>query len=223
VLADEINRATPKTQSALLESMEERQITIDGESHPLPTPFVVLATQNPIDFEGTFPLPEAQLDRFLLTITLGYPRIEEEMALLDSQQRVHPLERLATVIGVDELIAAQTRVREVYVDETIRRYIVTIVQETRRHADLRLGASPRGSIAMYHAAQAWAALDGRTYVLPDDVKAIATAALSHRLIGRGWVEPGEATAARIVSAILDHLPVPGAGGARGTPQELRRR
>ena len=144
VLADEINRATPKTQSALLESMEERQITIDGLSHPLPDPFVVLATQNPIDFEGTFPLPEAQLDRFLLTLTLGYPRPEEEMAMLANQQRAHPLDTLPMVVPVEELLLAQRRVRDVYVDETIRRYIVGIVQETRAHPDLRLGASLLG-------------------------------------------------------------------------------
>ena len=215
VLADEINRATPKTQSALLESMEERQITIDGQSHPLPSPFVVLATQNPVDFEGTFPLPEAQLDRFLLTITIGYPRAEDEMALLSSQQRAHPLDSLPTVIGVDDLLAAQARVREVYVDDTIRRYIVAIVQETRQHPDLRLGASPRGSIAMYHAAQAWAALDGRSFVLPDDVKAVAVAALRHRLIARAWSEPGTVSASRIVADILARLPVPGAAPTRG--------
>ncbi|HWE60328.1 MAG TPA: MoxR family ATPase [Chloroflexota bacterium] len=223
VLADEINRATPKTQSALLESMEERQITIDGQAHPLPSPFVVLATQNPVDFEGTFPLPEAQLDRFLLTITLGYPRLEEEVAMLGSQQRVHPLESLTTVIDVEALLAAQAQVREVYVDEAIRRYIVTMVQETRQHPDVRLGASPRGSIALYHAAQAWAALAGRAFVLPDDVKAVAMAALSHRLIGRGWMEPGDRSGAQIVAEILDRTAVPGAGGARGVAQHAGRR
>ena len=225
VLADEINRATPKTQSALLESMEERQITIDGVSHPLPDPFVVLATQNPIDFEGTFPLPEAQLDRFLLTLTLGYPRPEEEMAMLATQQRAHPLDTLPMVMQVEELLLAQRRVREVYVDETIRRYIVGIVQETRGHPDLRLGASPRGSLALYHASQAWAALAGRDYVLPDDVKAVAVAALSHRLIPRNWAEPGEFAPARIVADILGRQLVPGAVARGRDPlaSEARRR
>jgi MoxR-like ATPase len=209
VLADEINRATPKTQSALLESMEESQITVDGETHVLPRPFTVLATQNPIDFEGTFPLPEAQLDRFLLTISLGYPSFEDEMAILSGHQRAHPLGGIAAVTALDELIAAQGQVREVYVDELVRRYIVALVQQTREHPDLRLGASPRGSLALFHAAQAWAATFGRDYVTPDDVKAVAVATLSHRLISRAW-DAGESGSMRvIVRAILDSTPVPG--------------
>lgn len=225
VLADEINRATPKTQSALLESMEERQITVDGESHTLPRPFVVLATQNPVDFEGTFPLPEAQLDRFLLTITLGYPRPEDELAMLSSQQIVHPFDTLTTVIQVDDLLAAQEQVRQVYVDQALGRYIVAIVAETRRHPDLRLGASPRGSLAVYHTAQAWAALAGRHYVLPDDVKAVAVAALSHRLIARGWADASQVSAAGIVREILARVPVPGAAGSgyEGAVREAARR
>jgi MoxR-like ATPase len=209
VLADEINRATPKTQSALLESMEEGQITIDGESHSLPRPFVVLATQNPIDFEGTFPLPEAQLDRFLLTISLGYPRTEDEIAILGGHQHAHPLDGLAPVTRVDDLIAAQARVREVYVDDLVRRYIVTLVQQTRHHPDLKLGASPRGSLALFHAAQAWAATHGRDYVTPDDVKAIAIASLSHRLISRVWTEADSASMRAVVSSILASTAVPG--------------
>jgi MoxR-like ATPase len=217
ILADEINRATPKTQSALLESMDERQITVDGMTHPLPRPFMVLATQNPLDFEGTFPLPEAQLDRFFLTITLGYPTMEQELAILDGQQRTHPLEALPTVTEVVDLLAAQVRVREVYVDELVRRYIVTLVQQTRRHGDLRLGASPRGSLALFQAAQAWAALDGRDYALPDDVKAVASATLSHRLIGRSWADSGTDQGRDIIADLLRTTPVPGNGLVRGRP------
>ncbi|MDB5058032.1 MAG: ATPase associated with various cellular 3 [Chloroflexi bacterium] len=226
VLADEINRATPKTQSALLESMEEGQITIDGESHTLPRPFVVLATQNPIDFEGTFPLPEAQLDRFLLTISLGYPRTEDEIAILGGQQHAHPLEALTPVTQVDELIDAQVRVREVYVDDLVRRYIVTLVQQTRQHPELKLGSSPRGSLALFHCAQAWAATFGRDFVTPDDVKAVAIAVLSHRLISRAWTEDDSASMRLIVSNILASTPVPG-NYAQRTPDlprevEIRR-
>ena len=209
VLADEINRATPKTQSALLESMDEGQITVDGQTHMLPRPFIVLATQNPVDFEGTFPLPEAQLDRFLLTINLGYPLPEDEIAILSGHQRAHPLEALRSVVSIDELREAQERVREVYVDELIKRYIVAIVQQTRRQPELRLGASPRGSLSVFHCAQAWAAIDGRDYVTPDDVKLVAVPALSHRLIGRAWTESATATMRSLVSTILSATPVPG--------------
>jgi MoxR-like ATPase len=225
ILADEINRATPKTQSALLESMDERQITVDGTTHLLPRPFLVLATQNPVDFEGTFPLPEAQLDRFFLTITLGYPTMDQELAILDGQQRVHPLDALPMVTEVADLLAAQERVREVYVDDLVRRYVVTLVQETRRHADLRLGASPRGSLALFQAAQAWAAMDGRDYVLPDDVKAVAPATLSHRLIGRSWAEAGTQIGHDLVVELLRVTPVPGNGVVRsraGTSMATRR-
>lgn len=217
ILADEINRATPKTQSALLESMDERQITVDGITHSLPRPFMVLATQNPLDFEGTFPLPEAQLDRFFLTVTLGYPTMEQELAILDGQQRTHPLETLPTVTEVADLLAAQARVREVYVDDLVRRYIVTLVQQTRRHGDLRLGASPRGSLALFQAAQAWAALDGRDYALPDDVKAVAPATLSHRLIGRSWADSSTDQGRAIIADLLRTTPVPGNGLVRGHP------
>ena len=225
VLADEINRATPRTQSALLESMEERQITIDGQSHPLPRPFVVLATQNPVDFEGTFPLPEAQLDRFLLAITIGYPEPDDEVAILSGWSRRLPVEDLPQVLSPEDLLRAQEDAYAVYVEDSIARYIVELVQETRRHPDLRLGASPRGSLATYHAAQAWAALDGRRFVLPDDVKAVAPATLSHRLIGRAWAEPGSGAGRRIVDEILARVPVPGSAG-RGAERpagERRRR
>jgi MoxR-like ATPase len=209
VLADEINRATPKTQSALLESMDEGQITVDGRTHMLPSPFIVLATQNPVDFEGTFPLPEAQLDRFLLTISLGYPQAEDEIAILSGHQRAHPLESLRPVITIDDLREAQLEVRDVYVDDVIKRYIVAIVQQTRRQAELRLGASPRGSLAVFHCAQAWAAISGRDYVTPDDVKVVAAPALSHRLIGRAWTESAASSMHTLVSAILGSTPVPG--------------
>jgi MoxR-like ATPase len=214
ILADEINRATPKTQSALLESMDERQITVDGTTHHLPRPFLVLATQNPVDFEGTFPLPEAQLDRFFLTLTLGYPTMEQELAILDGQQRTHPLDSLPMVTSVDDLLAAQARVREVYVDDLVRRYIVTLVQQTRKHPDLRLGASPRGSLALFQATQAWAAMDGRDFALPDDVKAVASATLSHRLIGRSWAESGTHAGHELVVELLRVTPVPGNGLVR---------
>jgi MoxR-like ATPase len=217
ILADEINRATPKTQSALLESMDERQITVDGTTHHLPRPFLVLATQNPVDFEGTFPLPEAQLDRFFLTLTLGYPTMEQEMAILDGQQRRHPLDTLPVVTSVDDLLAAQARVREVYVDDLVRRYIVTLVQQTRTHPDLRLGASPRGSLALFQATQAWAAMDGRDFALPDDVKAVAPATLSHRLIGRSWAESGTNAGYDLVIELLRVTPVPGNGLIRTRP------
>jgi MoxR-like ATPase len=204
--------------------MDEHQLTIDGQTHPLPRPFIVLATQNPVDFEGTFPLPEAQLDRFLLTVTLGYPRTEEEMAILGGQQHSHPLEGLMVVTTVEELLAAQIRVRDVHVDESLRRYIVTIVQRTRGHPDLQLGASPRGSLAVFQAAQAWAALEGRAYVLPDDVKAVASAALSHRLIARSWSEPGAFSARQIIKDILGSVPVPGNFAPHGgaTPSTVGR-
>ncbi|HVA89363.1 MAG TPA: MoxR family ATPase [Chloroflexota bacterium] len=217
ILADEINRATPKTQSALLESMDERQITVDGVTHPLPTPFMVLATQNPLDFEGTFPLPEAQLDRFFLTVTLGYPTMQQELAILDGQQRTHPLDTLSPVTEMADLLVAQARVREVYVDDLVRRYIVTLVQQTRHHGDLRLGASPRGSLALFQATQAWAALDGRDYALPDDVKAVASATLSHRLIGRSWADSGAHQGRDIIAELLRTTPVPGNGLVRGRP------
>ena len=182
VLADEINRATPKTQSALLECMEERQATIDGTTHLMPEPFLVVATQNPIEYEGTFALPEAQLDRFMLRLRLGYPAPLEEIVILDEQKRRHPLDEIGVVMTVDDLKAMQVAVREVYVDSAVSDYIVRLVKATRVHPDVYLGASPRGSLALYRAGQAYAALHGRDYVIPDDVKAIAEPALAHRLI-----------------------------------------
>jgi MoxR-like ATPase len=182
VLADEINRATPKTQSALLEAMQERQVTVDGITHQLPDPFLVLATLNPIEYEGTFQLPEAQLDRFFLRVRIGYPQIDDEIDILKRQQYKHPLESLEQVVSSEEVLAAQGGIQSVYVAEDVYRYLVEIVQKTREHNDVYLGASPRGSLALYRASQARAAIQGRDYVLPDDIKALVLPTLGHRII-----------------------------------------
>ena len=182
VLADEINRATPKTQSALLECMEEHQATIDGTTYAMPEPFLVIATQNPIEYEGTFVLPEAQLDRFMMRIRLGYPSQADEQTILDQQKITHPLEDLKEVLSVGELLKLQKGVREIYVDPSVADYIVRLVNATRTHPDVYLGASPRGSLALYRTGQALAALSGRDYVIPDDIKALAESCLAHRLI-----------------------------------------
>jgi MoxR-like ATPase len=210
VLTDEINRATPKTQAALLEAMQELQVTVDGVTHPLPSPFLVLATQNPIEYEGTFPLPEAQLDRFLMRIRLGYPDPTDEIAILDSQQYVHPLSEISQVVSADELRAAQEQLKAVYVDPLIKRYIIEIVTHTRRHPDIYLGASPRGSLALYRVGQAWAAMQGRDFVLPDDVKALAATTLAHRLIVSPSARLKDVTGDGVMQEILSTLPVPGA-------------
>ncbi|MHB8674841.1 MAG: AAA family ATPase [Candidatus Limnocylindrales bacterium] len=211
VLADEINRATPKTQSALLECMEERQITVDGATYSLPEPFIVLATQNPIEYEGTFPLPEAQLDRFLLRINLGYPAKRDEIAILERQQVQHPIDQISEIIGADELVSLQQTIRQsVYVDPLISDYIVSLVGETRTHPDVYLGASPRGSLALYRTSQARAALYGRDYVLPDDVKVLAAPTLGHRLIVNPGARIKHTETATIVREILESVPVPGA-------------
>ncbi len=211
VLADEINRATPKTQSALLEAMEERQITVDGETHDLPIPFVVLATQNPIEYEGTFPLPEAQLDRFLLRISLGYPTHMEEIAILQNQMSGHPLSRIEQVVDVSELIEAQQFILEnVRVDPLILEYMVSMAEATRRHDEIYLGASPRGALGLLSAARAWAALAGRDYVLPDDVKALAEPVLAHRLIVSPAARMRNIDGRGIVRELLQRVPVPGA-------------
>ena len=210
VLTDEINRATPKTQSALLEAMEERQITVDGVTHMMPMPFLVLATQNPIEYEGTFPLPEAQLDRFMMRIHLGYPNAAEEVQMLESQQRIHPIEQLHQVISAQELIQAQTAIREVYVDRLIKEYIVAIVEATRRHPDVYLGASPRGSLALVKTTQAKAAIRGRDFVSPDDVKELTDATLAHRLILSPAARLKKIDARGIVNEIVNSVPVPGA-------------
>jgi MoxR-like ATPase len=210
VLTDEINRATPKTQSALLEAMQERQVTVDGVTYPIPEPFLVLATQNPIEYEGTFPLPEAQLDRFMIRISLGYPSPEDEIAILNSQQYIHPLETLGQAIDAQELLDAQEQVKEVYVDPLIKEYIVTLVKATRKHPDIYLGASPRGSLALYQTGRARAAILGRDYVIPDDIKALAITALAHRLIISPSARIKEVDPRAVVEEILNSLPVPGA-------------
>jgi MoxR-like ATPase len=207
VLADEINRATPKTQSALLECMEERQATIDGISHQMPDPFLVIATQNPIEYEGTFALPEAQLDRFMLRLRMGYPTPTEEIVILDEQKRVHPLDALEEVCPVAELREMQAAVREIYVDASVAEYIVRLVNATRTHPDIYLGASPRGSIALYRAGQARAALLGRDYVIPDDVKTLSGPALAHRLIIKTSSSIREVDAETVVRELLDSVPV----------------
>ncbi|MBF8283559.1 MAG: hypothetical protein HW378_2474 [Anaerolineales bacterium] len=209
VLADEINRATPKTQAALLEAMEEKQVTVDGVTHLLPSPFMVLATQNPIEYEGTFPLPEAQLDRFLLRLSLGYPSTTDEINILDRQQFAHPVNSLEQVVGVEELLAAQEAVRAIHVDPLIKTYLVDIVTQTRKHPDVYLGASPRGSLAVFRTAQARAALHGRDYAIPDDVKALAEAALSHRIIIGPAARIKDISARSIIRDILASVPVPG--------------
>jgi MoxR-like ATPase len=211
VLADEINRATPKTQSALLECMEERQITVDGVTRRMPVPFLVMATQNPIEYEGTFPLPEAQLDRFMLRIRLGYPRRGEEVEILGRQKEVHPIETLGQTVSVEELVELQTIVRrQVEVSPLVREYIVALVSATRQHPEVYLGASPRGSLALFRGSQARAALLGREYAIPDDVKALAVPTLAHRLILSPSARIRSISAQDIVNELLQSIAVPGA-------------
>jgi len=223
VLADEINRATPKTQSALLECMEERQATIDGTTWPMPDPFIVIATQNPIEYEGTFALPEAQLDRFMLRLRLGYPQPIEEIVILDEQKRTHPLEDLSEVCSVDELREMQEAVREIYVDSTVSDYIVRLVNGTRNHPDVYLGASPRGSIALYRAGQALAGLLGRDYVIPDDIKALAEPALAHRVIIKTSSTIHDVQAGQVIRELLDSISIDNIHptGQTGGPRDLR--
>jgi len=209
ILADEVNRATPKTQAALLEAMEEVQVTVDGVTHSLPQPFMVLATQNPIEYEGTFPLPEAQLDRFMMRVRMGYPSASEEMRILSGQQLQHPIESLKSVVKVKDLLAAIKAVREVYVAPAIQKYIIELVGRTRQRNDVYLGASPRGSLALSRASQAHAALQGRDYVLPDDVKALVVSVLGHRVIVSPAARLRELSADRIVEEVLHSVAVPG--------------
>lgn len=215
VLADEINRATPKTQAALLEAMEERTVTVDGVTHALPRPFMVQATQNPIEYEGTFPLPEAQVDRFLMRVRLGYPSTEDEIHVLERQQYRHPFEDLQQAVNVDELIAMQEAVKKIYVSPALKRYIVDMVHQTREHADVYLGASPRGSLALYHTAQARAAMQGRDYVLPDDIKALAIPTLAHRVILGPGARLRDLSSQQVVEDILNGLPAPGGDPTHG--------
>jgi len=210
VLTDEINRATPKTQSALLEAMEERQLTVDGVTYPMERPFLVLATQNPIEYEGTFPLPEAQLDRFMLRIHLGYPSSQDEIIMLDDQQFTHPVTRIEQVVPTEELMAAQEQIKSVHISDLIKEYIVSLVNVTRKHPDVYLGASPRGSLALYKTGQARAAISGRDYVIPDDIKALAIETLAHRLIISPSARIKNVDPRTVVQEILDSTPVPGA-------------
>ncbi len=210
VLTDEINRATPKTQSALLECMEERQVTVDGTTYPMARPFLVLATQNPIEYEGTFPLPEAQLDRFMMRISLGYPDPEDEITMMDSQQYVHPVEEIGQVVDAGELLEAQETIKDIYIDDSVKEYIVAVVGETRKHPDVYLGASPRGSLALYRTSQARAAILVRDYVIPDDIKALAQVALAHRLIISPSARIKNIDPKAVVEEIISSVPVPGA-------------
>ncbi len=219
VLADEINRATPKTQSALLEAMEEHQITVDGTTYALPAPFIVLATQNPIEYEGTYPLPEAQLDRFLLRIHLGYPDKFDEIAILKRQRQAHPLDALDTVVDVDDLLQLQEVIKAVHVDDLIEEYIVALATATRHHEDVYLGASTRGTLALYRTAQAWAALRGRDYVIPDDIKTLASPVLGHRLIINPAARVRNMLADDVIGDILGAVPVPGARAGRRYDRE----
>ncbi|RPH36852.1 MAG: MoxR family ATPase [Chloroflexi bacterium] len=209
VLVDEINRATPRTQAALLEAMQEHQASVDGETRPMPEPFIVLATQNPIELEGTFALPEAQLDRFLLRIAMGYPSRDSEHAIARRHQaEAEPLDRVPSVADATTVLALRETVRTVHIAEDVEAYLVGLVRATREHGDVRLGASPRSSVALYRAAQAWAALEGRDYVLPDDVRAVAHAVLDHRILLDLDRELRGATAEGVVDSVLDEVPVP---------------
>jgi MoxR-like ATPase len=208
VLADEINRTTPRTQSALLEAMAERRVTVDGQTYALKAPFLVIATQNPIDHEGTFPLPEAQLDRFLIRLALGYPGPEEESKMLQRLQHGHPIEELGAVAAAADILACQDAVRDVYVDDKVRRYLLEIVQKTREHEDVHLGGSPRASIALFRTAQALAALSGRNFALPDDVKRMAVPVLGHRLILRPESRLRKVTATAVINEIIPDVAVP---------------
>ncbi len=219
ILADEINRATPKTQAALLEAMEERQVTVDGETHILPKPFMVLATQNPIEYEGTFPLPEAQLDRFLLRLRLGYPSIADEIKVMDDQQLQHPLETLKSIVKLKEIQQAIDDVKKIHISPLIKKYIVELTTRTRQSADVYLGASPRGSLALARASQARAALLGRDYVLPDDIKALAIPVLAHRIIVSPAARLRDLSSDRIMQEIVMATPVPGGEFSSGVARK----
>ncbi len=210
VLSDEINRATPKTQSALLEAMDERQVTVDGTTYPMDLPFLVLATQNPIEYEGTFPLPEAQLDRFMLRINMGYPDKQSEIAILGAQQYAHPITALEQVISQEELLRAQEAVKQVYADDSIKEYIVNLTTATRNHPDVYLGVSPRGSLALYRTSQALAALRQRDYIIPDDVKYLSQPTMAHRLIISPAARIKNVDPKEVIEEILSSVQVPAA-------------
>lgn len=208
VLADEINRATPRTQSALLESMAEKQITVEGISRKLPDPFIVMATQNPIEYDGTFPLPEAQLDRFLIRVEIGYPGEDDEALMLEKLRLEHPVEKIEPIMDDLEFIELQEAVKRVHVDQKLRKFIVSLVNKSRNHSDLELGASPRGSIALMKMAQAWAVVNERDYILPDDIKEIAPAVLAHRLIIKSKSRLRGADKKKIIREIIKGTEVP---------------
>ena len=209
VLADEINRATPKTQSALLEAMEELQVSVDGVTRPLERPFVVMATQNPIEYEGTFPLPEAQLDRFLLRISLGYPSFTEELSVIERQEQTHPIENLKAVATAEDVIGLQNAAKNVYVDTAVREYIVSLIEATRTHEDVFLGASPRASLGMFRVVRAMALIQDRDYVIPDDVKDLAYAVLAHRMILAPSARMRGLQTRQVIDGLLELVPVPG--------------
>ena len=209
ILADEINRATPKTQSALLEAMEEGQMTVDGVTYRLSNPFIIMATQNPIEYEGTFPLPEAQLDRFMIRIQIGYPQPQDELRVLASQQYQHPIQNVQQVVSLKELLAAQQMIKDVYVAKEVQQYIINLITASRRHPDVYLGSSPRGSLALFRTSQARAAMTGRDFVIPDDVKALAEVTLAHRIIVGPAARLKNITSRTIVQDILQGTPVPG--------------
>lgn len=209
VLADEINRATPRTQSALLEAMSEQQVSVDGHTNPLPRPFMVIATQNPAEFEGTYPLPESQLDRFLLRIPVGYPAREIELQVLTSHREGEPVDNLRSVLTCEQIVSLQGDVRQVKVEDSINHYVLDIVEATRRCEDLHVGVSPRGALALYRAAQASALVAGRGYVVPDDVKSLAVPVLAHRVISKGYLHGGQREAVEaLIERLVDEIPVP---------------
>ena len=210
VLADEINRATPRTQSALLEAMSERQVSVDGHTNPLPRPFMVIATQNPVEFEGTYPLPESQLDRFLLRIPVGYPSREIELRVLTSHREGEPVDTLEPVLTCEQIMSLQAGVRQIKVEDAINNYVLDIVEATRQCEDLHVGASPRGALALYRATQASAMVAGRNYVVPDDVKALAIPVLAHRVISKGYLHGGQREAVEaLIQRLVDEVAAPG--------------
>jgi MoxR-like ATPase len=208
VLADEINRATPKTQSALLEAMEEKQVTVDGTTHRLERPFMVMATQNPIEYEGTYPLPEAQMDRFFMKVSLGYPHLLDEILIIKGQQLQHPIELISAVTNQEEIISACLAVKQIHVSAAIEKYIVLLVRETRHNESVYLGASPRGSIGLYKAGQALASIQGRDFVLPDDIKKVAEPVLSHRMVIKPSARLHNHTPAQVIKEVLDSVEIP---------------
>ena len=208
ILADEINRATPKTQSALLEAMEEKQVTVDGATHSLERPFMVMATQNPIEYEGTYPLPEAQMDRFFMKVSLGYPHLLDEILIIKGQQLQHPIEKISAVTNQKEIISACLAVKQIHVSAAIEKYIVLLVRETRHHESVYLGASPRGSIGLYKAGQALASIQGRDFVLPDDIKKVAEPVLSHRMVTKPSARLHNHTPTQIIKEVLDSVEIP---------------